>query len=97
MNNSDAKSILMLQNLRDRISKNALIDNIEYYLYKKYPRCEYSFVEKIGTVAELTGDKFETAYAWFNRSRKNAKIPFIKLCRLAAGLNVDVAKLLITD
>ena len=75
-------------------SKSVIADNIEHYLFKKYPECKETFNDKINQLTDITGDKKQTGYSWLNRSRADVKTPFIKLCRIAAALDVDISDML---
>lgn len=94
MNGNFAEKILKLNEQWERTDKVIIADNIEYYLSKTYPNCETSFNAKWEKLMEITGCKKQTVYAWLNRSRDNVKVPLIKLCQIAAAMNIDVEKFL---
>lgn len=96
MNNKlNADIILELQERWERADKNTIMDNVEHYICAIYPECALKWSAKIHTVSELTDSKTDAVYAWFNRGRENVKIPFLKLCKLATSLNVDIENFLI--
>ena len=98
MNNKlNADIVLELQDKWEHTDKNIIMDNVEYYIGAIYPECTLKWSTKIHTVSELTDSKTDAVYAWFNRGRENVKIPFLKLCKLATSLNVDIENFLITN
>lgn len=92
-----AAEIIKLFDEWDQIDKNTLADRVETVLYKKYPECEASWLNKIGHLSQMTGAKPDTVYAWFNRGRGNVKVPFLQLCRIALAMNLDVDTFLFSD
>ena len=89
-----AAKVLELNELWDKTDKSVIAENVERYLYVKYPECAVKWSTKVCTIAEMTRSKSDAVYAWFNRSRGNVKIPFLKLCSIAVSLDVDIYKLL---
>lgn len=94
MNGNIAAKILEYNALWDGADKSVIADNVEKYLYIKYPDCAEIYETKMKKLEEITGSKEHTVYAWLNRSRKDVKVPFLKLCQIAVALNVDLADLL---
>lgn len=89
----NAEDVLKLEEKWRETKKDVIVDNLEKYLIEKKPECE-KFKAKIDFLMDITGDKEQTVYAWINRSRKNVKVPFLKLCKIASALGVEVNKLL---
>lgn len=70
--------------MQHNTDKDIVLNNIREYFEKGY-----------GDVCmEICGCKKDTYYAWFNRSRKNVKIPLLSLCKIAEYLNVNVFTLM---
>lgn len=78
----------------DNTDKSVMADNVEKFIVKKYPECSETFESRWNKLTEISGSKSQTVYAWLNRSRKDVKIPFLKLCKIAVALGVDLADLL---
>ena len=95
MRNNIAERIVEYHTLWNGLNKSVIAENIENYLYMKYPVCMKSSEIKVKKLEEITGAKEHTVYAWLNRSRKDVKVPFLKLCMIAISLNVNLADLLI--
>lgn len=89
-----AKQILKYNKIWEESDKELLAENIERYLFAAYPECSQSFDIKLKKLEDITGSKRETVYAWLNRSRKNVKVPFIKLCAIADALSIDISDML---
>ena len=94
MNENFADKIVKLNEQWKQTDKVIIADNIEYYLSKTYLDCEISFNARWEKLMEITGCKKQTVYAWLNRSRDNVKVPLIKLCQIAAAMNIDVERFL---
>lgn len=90
-----AERIIETNSLWERTNKSVIADNVERYLYAKYPESQKSYKAKMEKMQEISGLKKDTVYAWVNRSREEAKVPFIKLCALAVDLGVDIEDMLI--
>lgn len=86
--------ILSLNKLWEQMSKATIAENVEKYLYIKFPECKTSYNSKMEKLQEISGSQKNTVYAWVNRSRKNVKVPFLKLCKIADALDVDIQDLL---
>lgn len=93
-NKKFATEVLQFNNQWENTSKSVIADNVEKYLYIKYPECQTSFNAKMEKLKEITKSKQQTVYAWLNRSRENVKVPLLKLCMLAVALDVDVGNFL---
>ena len=87
-----AAQVLELNAAWETIDKITLAENIEHYLAVKYPDCT-TYTKRLETLAEITNGKKESVYAWINRGR-NAKAPMLKVCEIAAALDIDVYDLL---
>lgn len=88
-----AAQVLDLNAAWESIDKISLAENIENYLAKKYPDCT-TYTKRLEKLIEITGSKKESVYAWINRGRSNVKAPMLKVCAIAAALDIDVYKLL---
>lgn len=93
-NKKFATEVLQFNNQWENTSKSVIADNVEKYLYIKYPKCQTSFNIKMEKLKEITKSKQQTVYAWLNRSRENVKVPLLKLCMLAVALDVNVENFL---
>lgn len=89
-----AEKILLANKLWEQTSKSNIIENIEEYLYIKYPECKFSYKNKMERLQEISGSQKNTVYAWVNRSREDVKVPFLKLCKIAKALDVDIQDML---
>lgn len=84
------KTILEIEKKYAETSKDTIAVNVKRLIQSRYPDREYSDV-----VSELTNTpKKNTVYSWFNMSRKDVKIPFLKLCMIVAGLDTTVEEML---
>ena len=88
-----ADDVLMLEERWKNTNKDTIVDNMEKYLIRFNPECK-KYNTKIKTLMEISGEKEQTVYAWINRSRKEVKIPFLKLCKIASALNIGVEDIL---
>lgn len=95
MDKNIAADILYLNELWKQTNKQIIASNVEEYLYSKYPECRKSYKLKMEKLQEISGSQKNTVYAWVNRSREDVKVPFLKLCRIATALNVDIKKMFI--
>lgn len=89
-----ASLILKYNEQWEQTDKSVIADNVEEYICKKYPSCVDMFDYRWKKLVEISGAKEQTVYAWLNRSRKDVKIPFLKLCQIAVALDSDIAELL---
>lgn len=89
-----AKEILQFNDEWQTADKITIINNVDKYLYEKYPMCEKSIRKRTELIIEFTESKKQTVYSWFNKGRENVKIPLFKLCKLAVALDVRVEKFL---
>lgn len=88
-----AVEILKLYSLWEQTDKETIVDNIEKYLYEQHPECKTHKV-KMEFLIDMSGSRKDTVYAWINRSRKTVKVPFLKLCRIAKALELDIQDML---
>lgn len=93
-NKQFAAEVLQFNKDWENTSKITIADNVEKYLYMKYPECQTSFNVKMEKLIEITKSKHQTVYSWINRSRENVKFPLLKLCMLAVDLGVNVGNFL---
>lgn len=86
-----AKMILDLNHRWNETDSNSISDNVEQLLEEK--SCD-TFASKLEKLVEITGSSEHAVYAWLNHGRKNVKIPFLKVCKIAMEYNVDVERFL---
>lgn len=89
-----AARILSANKQWEQTSKATIAENVEQYLYVKFPECKTSYKVKMEKLQEISGSQKNTVYAWVNRSREDVKVPFIKLCKIAKALDVDIEDML---
>lgn len=89
-----AAEIVILHETWSRMTKTEIANNIETQLYAKYPECQNSFNEKMKVLMDMTGARKQTVYSWFNHSREKVKMPFQRVCQIAAELDVDIYDIL---
>ena len=89
-----AARILSANKLWEQTSKATIAENVEQYLYTKFPKCKTSYKVKMEKLQEISGSQKNTVYAWVNRSREDVKVPFLKLCKIAKALDVDIEDML---
>ena len=89
-----AARILSANKQWEQTSKATIAENVEQYLYAKFPECKTSYKAKMEKLQEISGSQKNTVYAWVNRSREDVKVPFLKLCKIAKALDVDIEDML---
>lgn len=89
-----ATEILNINRLWESTDKITIAENVEYFLCSKFPDCS-TYNAKMEKLKEITGSRKDTIYAWINRSRGNVKVPFLKLCKIASELDVDIREMFI--
>ena len=89
-----AARILSANKQWEQTSKATIAENVEQYLYTKFPECKTSYKIKMEKLQEISGSQKNTVYAWVNRSREDVKVPFLKLCKIAKALDVDIEDML---
>ena len=89
-----AAEIVTLHDIWTRMTKTEIANNIETQLYAKYPECQNSFNEKMTVLMDITGAGKQTVYSWFNHSREKVKMPFYRVCQIAAALGADIHEIL---
>lgn len=94
MKKNIATEILNINELWDNTDKITIAENVEYFLCMKFPECK-SYKVKMEKLEEITGSQKNAIYAWINRSRERVKVPFLKLCKIASVLNVDIKEMFI--
>lgn len=77
-------------NMQYETDKNTVIDNVEKYYLSSEEILKNHTTKRMNRVMNLCGCTKTTYRSWFNRSRKNVKIPLIPLCKLAIDADVDV-------
>lgn len=83
------RAIIALDKKRENTDKETIVVNLKRLINERFPGEDYSKV-----VARLTDTpSMNTVYSWFNLSRENVKIPFLKLCKLLAELDASMEEL----
>ena len=85
-----AKLYIKAYNLQAKIDKETVLNNIEKYYGTAEEIMAHHSSERQNKIMKICNCKQQTYYAWFNRSRKNVKIPLIPLCKLANEAEIDV-------
>ena len=87
----------------ERLEKNDLVFWLKKYVSDAYPECKNllehgtsrgSSTALIQRIMEMTGSKKDSVFSWLNMGRADVKIPFIKLCKLADALNIELDEFL---
>lgn len=89
-----ATQVLQFNSQWENTNQSVIADNIEKYLYDKYPECKESYNVKMDKLMDITKCKKDSIYSWLNRSRENVKVPLLKLCVLAVALDINVGDFL---
>lgn len=89
-----AAQVLQFNSQWENTNQSIIADNVEKYLYAKYPECKESYNIKMDKLMDITKSKKDSIYSWLNRSRENVKVPLLKLCMLAVALDVNVGDFL---
>ena len=89
-----AARILSANKQWEQTSKATIAENVEHYLYAKFPKYKTSYKIKMEKLQEISGSQKNAVYAWVNRSREDVKVPFLKLCKIAKALDVDIEDML---
>lgn len=89
-----AKIFILAYNAQYNIDKDVLIDNVEKYYKSTEEIMSNHSSERMERITKICGCNKNTYRAWFNRSRKNVKIPLYSLCKLAIDADVDVFEFL---
>ena len=89
-----AAEIVTLHDIWTRMTKTEIANNVESQLYAKYPDCQNSFNEKMTALMDITGAGKQTVYSWFNHSLDTVKMPFYRVCPIAAALDEAIPEIL---
>lgn len=92
-----AAQVLQFNSQWENTNQSVIADNVEKYLYAKYPECKESYNAKMDKLIDITKSKKDSIYSWLNRSRENVKVPLLKLCMLAVAFDVNVNNFLEVD
>lgn len=92
-----AAQVLQFNSQWENTNQSVIADNVEKYLYAKYPECKESYNVKMDKLIDITKSKKDSIYSWLNRSRENVKVPLLKLCMLAVAFDVNVSDFLEID
>lgn len=92
-----AAQVLQFNSQWENTNQSIIADNVEKYLYAKYPECKESYNVKMDKLIDITKSKKDSIYSWLNRSRENVKVPLLKLCMLAVAFDVNVNNFLEVD
>lgn len=87
---SEMERILELQKKYAETDKSVIAANVKRMIQAHYPDKNYSDVVSVLTETQ----KKDTVYAWFNLSRKDVKIPFLKLCMIVASMDTTMEEML---
>lgn len=88
--NEMEKAILDLEKKYAETDKQVIAANVKRLIQNQFPDRNFSDV-----VSELTKTpKKNTIYSWFNMSRDDAKIPFLKLCMIVASMDTTMEEML---
>ena len=91
MNPDFAKDYLQLTAKREQTDKNLICDNLSrIFGFNERRGKAVDNVTLYDVVARLTDCTSSAAFGWMNRSRKEQKIPFDKMCVLADALDIPV-------
>jgi hypothetical protein len=86
-----AEEILRLEKQWNEMDSTALTENIKAILISR----DYAaYKDRINILMEITGSSKFAVGAWFNTSRNNVKIPFLKVCQIADFFNIDLYRVL---
>lgn len=85
-----AKFYIKAYDLQAEVDKETVLNNIEKYYGTTEKIMAHHSNERQNKIMKICDCKQQTYYAWFNRSRKNVKIPLIPLCKLAYEAGIDV-------
>ena len=87
---SEMERILELQKKYAETDKSVIAANVKRMIQAHYPDKNYSDVVSVLTETQ----KKDTVYAWFNLSRKDVKIPFLKLCMIVTSMDTTMEEML---
>ena len=87
---SEMERILELQKKYAETDKSVIAANVKRMIQAHYPDKNYSDVVSVLTETQ----KKDAVYAWFNLSRKDVKIPFLKLCMIVASMDTTMEEML---
>lgn len=86
-----AKIVLELYERWSEIDSDQIADNLR----KALNDLGYStHTGRMDALISVTKSSKHAVYAWINRGRGNVKVPFIKLCMISDGLDIDINRLL---
>ena len=88
---SDAADVyIQAFKLQKSTDKDTIVDNLEKLYGSTADILKNHSNARQKTIMDISGCTLYTYRTWFNRSRKEAKIPLIPLCKLAIGAVVDI-------
>lgn len=79
---------------RNDTDKSIILDNISKYFGSTNELILHHSNKRQQTIMEICGCSQDAYYSWFNRSRKNVRIPMTSLCKIAIAAGVDVFDLM---
>lgn len=85
-----AEIFIRASELQYNTDKNIVIDNLERFYGTSEEILAHHSNERQVRVMNVCCCAQQTYYAWFNRSRKNVRIPLISLCQMAVDCGVDI-------
>lgn len=86
-----ADTILELEKQWQDLDKKSLTDNIKNALSEHGIE---TYTEQLKKLMEITESSYYSTQSWFNMGRENVRIPFLKVCKVASYIDVDLEKLL---
>ena len=85
-----ARIFIKASKLQYDTDKDIIVDNLEkYFGYTKDMKMHHSS-ERQNKIMGICNCNKHTYISWFNRSRKNVRVPLASLCKLANAAEIDV-------
>ena len=81
-------------NMQYNTDKNIVLNNLEKYYGSTEEILLHHSNKRQARIMNICECAQHSYYSWFNRSRKNVKIPLLALCKLAVEADVDVFDLM---
>ena len=85
-----ADIFIRASDLQYNTDKEIVICNLEKYYGSSEEILAHHSNERQKKIMDICGCTVSVYYSWFNRSRKNVRIPLISLCQLAVAADVDI-------
>ena len=87
-----AREIVELESKWDKMDSVSLVDNVRSIMH--HGGCS-KYNDYCQSMMDITDSSKHTVEAWMNNSRKNVKIPFLKVCKLLSHYDADIQKVLV--